>query len=130
MWIVAGAAMVLALAFVLVPPWASFAPHSSDAGLQKARISGTQTVSIPVEGMSCMVCASSVKRAAQGVDGVRDAEVDLAAKRAKVSYVEGKTSPEQIAAALRRSPTTTPADREAKSLSTDTRSCDLACRMT
>ena len=101
-WILAGTAMLLAFALVVARPWASFAPRSSDTGLQKARTAGTQTVSIPVEGMSCMVCVSSVKRAAQGIDGVRDAEVDLAGKRAKISYVEGTTSPEQIAAAIAR----------------------------
>jgi copper chaperone CopZ len=101
-WILAGTAMLLAFALVVVRPWASCAPRSSDTGLQKARTAGTRTVSIPVEGMSCMVCVSSVKRAAQGIDGVRDAEVDLAGKRAKISYVEGTTSPEQIAAAIAR----------------------------
>ena len=64
---------LLAFALVVLRPWASCAPRSSDTGLQKARTAGTRTVSIPVEGMSCMVCVSSVKRAAQGIDGVRDA---------------------------------------------------------
>ena len=102
MWIVAGVVMLLALALVVVRPWVSFAPRSSDTGLQKARDAGTLTVSIPVEGMICVVCASSVRRTAQGIDGVRDAEVDLAGKRAKISFIEGTTSPEHIAAAIAR----------------------------
>ena len=101
-WIAAGAAMLLGLTFVVLRPWANSAPRSSDTALQNAAAAGTLTVSIPVEGMICMVCASSVKRAAQDIDGVRDAEVDLAGKRAKISYVEGTTSPEHIAAAIAR----------------------------
>ena len=101
-WIVAGAALLLALTFVGVRPWASSARNSSDTTAQNLTIAGTTTVGIPVEGMICVVCASSVKRTVEGVDGVREAEVDLAGRRAKVSYVEGTTSPEEIAAAIAR----------------------------
>ena len=101
-WIATGAVMLLALTFAVLRPWANSAPRSSDTALQNAATAGTLTVSIPVEGMICMVCASSVKRAAQDVDGVRDAEVDLAGKQAKISYVEGTTSPEHIAGAIAR----------------------------
>lgn len=101
-WVVAGVAVLLAMTFVVVRPWASSARISSDTPSQNAQIAGTATVSIPVEGMICVVCASSVKRTAQGIDGVREAEVDLAGRRAKVSYVEGTTSPEEIAAAIAR----------------------------
>lgn len=101
-WIVAGAALLLALTFVVVRPWASSARSSSDTAAQNLPGVGTTTVSIPVEGMICVVCASSVKRAVEGVDGVREAEVDLAGRRAKVAYIEGTTSPEQIAAAIAR----------------------------
>lgn len=99
-WMVAGAALLLALTLVVVRPWASSSPGSSDTPVQNTPVTRTVTVSIPVEGMICVVCASSVKRTAQGVDGVRDAEVDLAGRRARISYVEGMTSPEQIAAAI------------------------------
>jgi Cd2+/Zn2+-exporting ATPase len=98
----AGAALLLALTFVVLRPWAGSARISSDTPAQNVQVAGTTTVSIPVEGMICVVCASSVKRTAQGIDGVREAEVDLVGRRAKVSYVEGTTSPEQIAAAIAR----------------------------
>jgi copper chaperone CopZ len=101
-WIMAGAALLLALTFVALRPWAGSARISSDTPAQNVQVAGTTTVSIPVEGMICVVCASSVKRTAQGIDGVREAEVDLVGRRAKVSYVEGTTSPEQIAAAIAR----------------------------
>lgn len=101
-WIVAGAAVLLALTFVVGRPWATSARVSSDTPVQNARTAETATVSIPVEGMICVVCASSVKRTAQGIEGVSEAEVDLAERRAKVSYIEGTTSPEEIAAAIAR----------------------------
>lgn len=94
--------MLLGLTFVVLRPWGNSAPRSSDTALQNAADAGTLTVSIPVEGMICMVCASSVKRAALDIDGVRDAQVDLVGKRARISYVEGTTSPEHIATAIAR----------------------------
>ncbi len=45
---------------------------------------------------------ASVKQTAKGIDGVRSTEVDLAKRRARIEYVEGRTSPEQISAAIRQ----------------------------
>ncbi|MGE0622892.1 MAG: heavy-metal-associated domain-containing protein [Pseudomonadales bacterium] len=59
-----------------------------------------ETVLIPVEGMSCVVCAASVKNALQSIDGVQEAEIDLERREARVRYVEGKVSPEQLVAAI------------------------------
>ena len=38
----------------------------------------TNTTTYTVEGMTCGGCASTVTKAVVGVDGVRDADVDLA----------------------------------------------------
>src|SRR3954454_8474337 len=43
-----------------------------------------QTLRIPVEGMTCDHCVGTVRRALEGVPGVRSAAVDLAGKRAEV----------------------------------------------
>ena len=101
-WIIAGVVALAAVAVVLmVPP--SDPPGAWDREpVQDALASGSVTVTVPVEGMSCMVCASSVRRSVEAIDGVTRVEVDLAGKRAKVSYVEGKTSPERIAADISR----------------------------
>lgn len=45
-----------------------------------------------VEGMSCGHCKNAVEKSLQGVSGVQDAVVDLAAKTATISYEEGKAS--------------------------------------
>ncbi len=60
----------------------------------------TKIVRIPVQGMSCVVCAASVKKALESIDGVQEAEVDLERREARVRYGEGKVSPEQWVAAI------------------------------
>ena len=70
----------------------------------QARFSGaqpqTKIVTIPVEGMVCVSCTARVKNALKSMDGVTEAEVSLESRTARVQYVEGKTSPEQLVAAI------------------------------
>lgn len=102
LWAIAALVVASALGVIVMRPWDTSATAQNHDAVQSAERPATVTVSVPVEGMSCMVCASSVKRSAEGIDGVTGAEVDLAGARAKVSYVEGKTSPERIAAEIAR----------------------------
>jgi copper chaperone CopZ len=62
---------------------------------------GTATVSLPVAGMTCGGCARRVTNALLGVDGVADAKVILAEKRAVVSYDPARVQPAALAAAVR-----------------------------
>lgn len=71
-----------------------------DSAMQNEQAINTQMVSIPVEGMTCVSCVASVTQTTKGIEGVRDVEVDLAERRARVEYVADQTSPEQIAAAI------------------------------
>lgn len=70
----------------------------------QARFSGaqppTKIVTIPVEGMVCVSCTASVKNALKSIDGVTDVEVSLESRTARVQYVEGRTSLEQLVAAI------------------------------
>jgi len=59
-------------------------------------------VGFSVEGMTCGSCVASVKRALQALDGVTRIDVSLADRRARVQYVEGKVTPDSIAAAVRQ----------------------------
>jgi copper chaperone CopZ len=102
MWIAAGAATLLVVAALATQMWRVSSASEQPGPPQSAAMTKALTVSIPVEGMICMVCAASVKRAAMSLDGVLDAQVDLAAKRATVVYVDGGTSPAAIAAAIAR----------------------------
>jgi len=61
---------------------------------------GFQTMRIPVEGLSCVSCVGRAEAAIRGVDGVREAEVNLATRSARV--VADTATPAEIAAALDR----------------------------
>lgn len=59
-----------------------------------------KTVLIPVEGMSCMVCATRVKKALSSLEGVSDAEVNLGDRQARVRFDPAKVSPERLASTV------------------------------
>lgn len=59
-----------------------------------------ETVTLPVKGMTCMGCVSSVKRVLGGMAGVAQLEVSLEKAQAEVSYDPGKTSLQAIKAAI------------------------------
>ncbi len=59
-----------------------------------------ETTIIPVQGMTCMGCVSSVKRVLGGITGVAQAEVSLEKAQATVSYDAAKTSLPAIKAAI------------------------------
>ena len=55
---------------------------------------------ISVEGMHCNHCKARVETALKSVKGVKKFEVSLETASADVIYAEGKTTPEEIAAAI------------------------------
>lgn len=59
-----------------------------------------KTISIPVEGMSCVSCAASVKRTLKGIDGVQHVEVSLERREAVVRFFPAKVSPQRLEAAI------------------------------
>lgn len=69
---------------------------------QPAAKSDLKTVVIPVEGMACVACAASVKRALKAIDGVSGVEVNLERRTAQVTYASGKVTPERLVAAINR----------------------------
>ena len=95
-WLLAGGVIALLVFIGCTRPVST----EENKAAQSDDATPAQTVSIPVEGMSCASCAASVKRTAEALNGVRVAEVDLAKRRARIEYIEAKTSPEQIAAAI------------------------------
>jgi len=97
-----GAVVVGLISIAYLRPWESLGRQERERASQNEKVVPTVTVSIPVDGMSCESCVASVKQTAKRIDGVRNAEVDLAKRRARVEYVEGRTSSEQISAAIRQ----------------------------
>lgn len=59
-----------------------------------------RTVTIPVEGMSCMSCVARLKRALKSIDGVIDVEVSLEHREARVYYLDTKVSPQHFVDAI------------------------------
>lgn len=59
-----------------------------------------QTLSLPVLGMTCAGCASSVQSILEGQEGVESAEVNYATQNVKVKYTPSAISPEKFQSAL------------------------------
>lgn len=59
-----------------------------------------RTVTVPVDGMICVVCAGRVKTALKAVHGVGDAEVNLEKRYATVQYENGKVNLDQLTRAI------------------------------
>jgi copper chaperone len=59
-----------------------------------------ETTIIPVQGMTCMGCVSSVKRVLGNLPGITQAEVSLEKAQTAVTYDPAKTSLQEIKAAI------------------------------
>ena len=80
--------------------------RDTTASTQRNAIASTQsappkpvemrTVTVPVEGMICMVCAGSVKNALKAVHGVQNAEVNLEKRSATIQFENGKVSEDDL----------------------------------
>ena len=60
----------------------------------------SKTVSIPVEGMSCVSCAARVKRTLKAIEGVQRVEVSLEHREATVRFTPDKVTPDHLEAAI------------------------------
>lgn len=59
-----------------------------------------ETVSIPVEGMTCASCVNRITRFLRKVDGVEDANVNLAAESATVRFDPARVEVRDLAEAV------------------------------
>lgn len=59
-----------------------------------------QKIKIPVDGMVCSACQSTVKKAIKSLNGVRDVEVSLENKNALITYYPDLVKPEQFQKAI------------------------------
>ena len=62
-------------------------------------LAAEQTVTFTVDNMTCALCPVTVKRAMEGVEGVRAVEIDFDARTATVVFDTAATSVDAIAAA-------------------------------
>lgn len=82
----------LSLPLVAPPPAARTAPRED----------GLRTVSLVVENMHCGACMATIERALRRTEGVREARVNLSAKRASVTYDARVTDTQPLIDALAR----------------------------
>jgi len=59
------------------------------------------TISIPIGGMTCTVCAQRVEKALSRVDGVLEATVNYATEKAQISYDRSRTDVDALRAAIK-----------------------------
>jgi P-type Cu+ transporter len=64
-------------------------------------VQGTETIQLPVLGMTCASCQHHVETALSGAAGVESARVDLMGNRASVVFDPARTTPENLIAAIR-----------------------------
>lgn len=62
----------------------------------------TAHVALHIEGMTCPSCKAAVRMAITRLQGVKQADVDVADKSATVEYDTSRVSPQQIADAVNR----------------------------
>lgn len=95
------ALLVLAGAMFLLgsPPSPLAAGATGPQADQKIQV---KTVVIPVEGMACVACSATVKRALKSIDGVFKVEVSLEKRTAQVTYAPDQLSPDRLVAAINK----------------------------
>ena len=62
----------------------------------------TETVELPLLGMTCANCANTIQRRLNKVDGVLEATVNFASEKASVDYVAGTITRADLVAAVRK----------------------------
>lgn len=73
-------------------------PSNAIASAQSAapKPAAMRTVTVPVEGMICMVCAGRVKNVLKAVHGVQNAEVNLEKRSATIQFENGEVSVDDL----------------------------------
>jgi len=92
--ITAAAAAILSLGAAV-----SMMPQSPASAQSTAAATETATASFAIENMTCAMCPITVRKAMEGVEGVRSVEVGFDAKTATAVFDPSTTSPADIAAA-------------------------------
>ena len=75
---------------------ASLLQQTAHAGaavpVQSKKQNSSQSVTLELQNMTCVMCKFTIKKALQGVEGLEEANVDYDTKTAKVTFNPQKTS--------------------------------------
>ncbi|MBJ6125817.1 heavy metal translocating P-type ATPase [Microvirga splendida] len=66
------------------------------------KLAPTDTLDIPIQGMTCASCVNRVEKAIRSVEGVSAANVNLATERAHVEFASAGADPLAVAEAIRQ----------------------------
>lgn len=61
-----------------------------------------EKVTLAITGMTCAACATRIEKGLEKVDGVINANVNLANEKANIEYIPGKTNVDQLIAAVKK----------------------------
>ena len=61
-----------------------------------------EKTTLAISGMTCAACATRIEKGLKKVDGVVNANVNLASEKASVEYIPGKTNLDQLVAAVKK----------------------------
>jgi copper ion binding protein len=67
---------------------------------QEVTSSGAKSVTVPIQGMSCGSCVANVKRTLKAIDGVKEVEVSLEKKQARIEFDAGKVNADRLTKAI------------------------------
>ena len=70
------------------------------AGTVQGVFAAEKSCTLDVAGMTCDSCVKHVQDALKKVEGVKSASVDIKGKSASVVFLDEKTSPDKLAAAV------------------------------
>jgi copper chaperone len=59
-----------------------------------------QSITIPIEGMTCSGCVANVERVLKTIDGVQSVKVSLDPGNAVVEFVPGRVDPARLRSAI------------------------------
>jgi copper chaperone len=59
-----------------------------------------ESVTIPIEGMTCSGCVANVERVLKSIDGVQNVNVSLDPGQAIVEFVPGRVNPAHLRSAI------------------------------
>jgi mercuric ion binding protein len=91
------AAGVLALGTVGILSTIAVPPLAAQSAV--TQVAAAQTATFAVQNMTCALCPVTVRKAMEGVSGVKSVSIDFGAKTATVVFDPSVTSIEAIAAA-------------------------------
>lgn len=83
---------------------------------------------LKIEGMTCAACSRAVERASKKVEGVSEANVNLATEKLSITFDESKTTVEDIQKAIEKAGYTAKTEEASKTLKIEGMTCAACSR--